>query len=384
MVFTYVVTYFLVTIVCAFAAGSLLVLVSADMGTEQEVLAFRSYLVCYLLFTLSNAVWIWVNYGYLDISGAPLSIVNLISICVASYFWFRYIELRLNAQRVATTAFGVVSLLPLATAVLFIITTPFTGMVFQYTDANEYIHGPLYSTMAVLALLYMAVATIDLVRHLLRSKSPLQRRQYVVLILFLVFPAIGSVIDIFIPNLPVMELMLLLSTFVVYINMQQSQIYSDVLTGLNNRRLADEYLAERIALATPDAPLYFFICDIDGFKQINDTYGHIEGDRALRIVAQALKRVAANVRCHLARWGGDEFVIITNDHAIDSPETLIALVNDKIAGCMREHMLEYELALSVGWARCTDPSTRATDILKGADERMYDAKRIAHAKAAAG
>ena len=182
MTFEFVFTYFLVTIVCTLIGLILLWQLSDDMGTEQEVRSFRSYLIGYLWFTITNAVWVWVNYGYLNIPGLPLSMANLIAICVASYYWFKYVELRLNPERVATMRFRVVSLLPLYIAVILVLTTPLTGLVFGYDDNNEYQHGPLYATMAVLAILYLIAAAADIAVNLRKVASPTQRKQYTTLI----------------------------------------------------------------------------------------------------------------------------------------------------------------------------------------------------------
>ncbi|MBQ9069665.1 MAG: diguanylate cyclase, partial [Eggerthellaceae bacterium] len=265
MTFSYVFTYFLITLVCGSIGMVILGQLSTDMGTEQEIGAFRSFIIGVLVFTFSNTVWVWINYGYLNIPGWPFSMANLIAICVASYYWFKYIELRLNPELVATIQFRVASMLPLAIAIALVLTTPFTGLVFSY-EGNEYIHGPLYSTMAVLALLYLIVATVHIATKVSKVHSPSQRSQYRTLMLFLLFPMMGGIIDVIVPNLPVMELMLLFGTVLVYTNMQQTQINSDVLTGLNNRRVTDEYLLGELEHVSKENPLCFFIGDIDRFK----------------------------------------------------------------------------------------------------------------------
>ncbi len=370
MLFTYVLTYFIVTLVCAIACFIILWQMSSDMGSEQEVRAFRSYIYGYIIFSLSNSVWVWINYGYLDIPGWPWSMANLIAICVSSYYWFKYVELRLNPAVVASPYFRVASLLPLAVAVLLVVTTPFTRLVFYY-EGNEYLHGPLYPTMAVLATLYLIFASVHMLMKLSSVHAPSQRRQYYMLMLFLVFPVAAGVVDIMVPNLPVLELALLLGTILVYTSMQQSQIYSDVLTGLNNRRLADDYLLESIEGCSEENPVYFFIGDADQFKAINDVYGHAEGDRALRHIATGLKRATGRLSCHMARWGGDEFVVIIDGKHLSSPEELIDSINRALEDECATESLPYSLHLSFGYAKCTSPDTTPAVLLEQADELMY-------------
>ena len=372
--FTYVFTYFLVTLVCASVCIALLIQLKADMGSEQEIRAFRGYLVWYMLFTLTNAIWVWINYGFLKIPGSIFSILNLISICTASYYWFIYVELRLNPLVLSNTRFRVASFLPLLVAILLVVTTPWTGLVFHYNESNEYIHGPLYSTMAVLAIIYLVVASTHLAVYRKNTKSPMRRRQYLTLMLFLVYPVLAGVIDIIIPNLPIMELALLLGTMLVYTNMQQSQMYNDVLTGLNNRRLADEYLLEQLADASQDSPVYFLLGDADQFKEINDKRGHVEGDRALRLIAEALKEATVDVRCHVARWGGDEFAIVMDKSAECQPSELIDKIDAELARVAKRNALEYPLHLSFGYAKCTTPGLSVSKIVEEADSHMYRSK----------
>ena len=84
----------------------------------------------------------------------------------------------------------------------------------------------------------------------------------------------------------------------------------DALTGLGNRRAFDEALDRVVAGARhSDRPLTLVIADIDSFKSVNDTYGHLEGDRCLREVAAVIaKTVRPSDACF--RWGGDEFAVI--------------------------------------------------------------------------
>jgi len=93
----------------------------------------------------------------------------------------------------------------------------------------------------------------------------------------------------------------------------REQAIRDPLTGLYNRRFLDEVLRKELARAERYGhPLALIVADIDDFKEINDTYGHLEGDRALIRVAKAFKE---NIResDYIFRWGGDEFVILLTE-----------------------------------------------------------------------
>jgi len=86
---------------------------------------------------------------------------------------------------------------------------------------------------------------------------------------------------------------------------------TDELTGIGNRRYFYDQLEQEWARAVRNQkPLSFMMVDIDDFKSYNDTYGHLQGDRALRSVAQSIKASLARATDKCARWGGEEFATI--------------------------------------------------------------------------
>ncbi len=88
----------------------------------------------------------------------------------------------------------------------------------------------------------------------------------------------------------------------------------DVLTGLNNRRCFDDALEAQWKLASREAKLLtMVICDIDHFKNVNDTYGHLAGDEYLKHVANLLKSTFKRETDFIARYGGEEFVVLLPD-----------------------------------------------------------------------
>jgi len=149
----------------------------------------------------------------------------------------------------------------------------------------------------------------------------------------------------------------------------------DELTGLRNRRgfvtIADAEL--RLAQRTGQR-LSLFFADLDGMKQINDRYGHTEGDRALRDVAQILQETFrdADVIAHL---GGDEFVVLAL--AVDPTDEAktFARLEERIDRHNREAGRRYRIAVSVGVAR-HDPASTETleELLARADAEMYRVK----------
>lgn len=145
----------------------------------------------------------------------------------------------------------------------------------------------------------------------------------------------------------------------------QQLAITDKLTGVHNRARLDEFLADehRYQQRHP-RPASIALLDIDRFKAVNDTHGHLVGDRVLRDVAQAL---AASVReiDRVGRWGGEEFLVLMPDASAEQ-----AL---KVAERIRAHVASASVTVSVGVAQYrTGEAVHAW--LSRADRMLYQAK----------
>jgi diguanylate cyclase (GGDEF)-like protein len=146
----------------------------------------------------------------------------------------------------------------------------------------------------------------------------------------------------------------------------------DPLTGVANRALLDDRLS--LALRTRDRDggvVAVLFCDVDGFKAVNDEFGHAFGDRLLTIVAARLTS-AVRARDTVARVGGDEFVIVSLLPGPADAEALLARVGEAIH---EPGGPGHPLSVSVGMAVADTAGGTAEDLLGRADRRMYAVKR---------
>jgi diguanylate cyclase (GGDEF)-like protein len=155
------------------------------------------------------------------------------------------------------------------------------------------------------------------------------------------------------------------------------QAYSDTLTGLPNRRALDERLEEEVLSARRNNYSFAVIMmDLDGFKEVNDTYGHSTGDDVLRVVFNQMARGVRNTD-FLARYGGDELTLILSQTEMSSAQ----IVSEKIQEGMRN--LKYKLpdgrrlrlGISGGIAIFPVHGRNGSDLLRAADAALYYAKK---------
>jgi diguanylate cyclase (GGDEF)-like protein/PAS domain S-box-containing protein len=156
----------------------------------------------------------------------------------------------------------------------------------------------------------------------------------------------------------------------------QSLSLVDELTGLYNRRgflaVTEQYLE---SFQRSDNGLVVLYADLDGLKGINDSLGHLEGDRALMRTAEILKEAFRSSDI-IARLGGDEFVLLASVGADESAESLTDRLQQKIALANSQRNRPYDLSISIGVAHY-DPDEACTieELMGRADRVMYEEKR---------
>jgi diguanylate cyclase (GGDEF)-like protein/putative nucleotidyltransferase with HDIG domain len=151
----------------------------------------------------------------------------------------------------------------------------------------------------------------------------------------------------------------------------ESSAVTDYLTGLPNARSLFLQLDRELARCKrDDKTLTVMVADLDGFKQINDRFGHLEGNRVLRLFAQKLKDTSREYD-YVARMGGDEFVIIAPGLTAEATARKTEQMRDLAQEAGMDVCKEAILSLSVGKAIYPEDGMDAEKILSEADKRMY-------------
>jgi diguanylate cyclase (GGDEF)-like protein/PAS domain S-box-containing protein len=156
--------------------------------------------------------------------------------------------------------------------------------------------------------------------------------------------------------------------------------FKDGLTGIANRRQFDASLErEWLRAQERHTPLSLIILDVDLFKQYNDLYGHLKGDQCLTQIAQALVLAAVGPRDAVARFGGEEFVILLPETDAHGARRVAERCQRLIAKLDLPHALSphgQRVTLSQGISTLVPvPGQSATDLVGAADHRLYAAKQ---------
>jgi diguanylate cyclase (GGDEF)-like protein len=156
----------------------------------------------------------------------------------------------------------------------------------------------------------------------------------------------------------------------------QSMAHYDYLTGLPNRHLLRERIHHSVYLSQrkKQKSIICFI-DLDGFKAINDTYGHHTGDMLLKEVSKRIKALRRQ-EDDLLRIGGDEFLLILNEiRGEDELETLLHTLLDEISSITHIDGHPVSISSSIGVSFCPANGTTVKELMEAADNAMYEAKK---------
>lgn len=158
------------------------------------------------------------------------------------------------------------------------------------------------------------------------------------------------------------------------LNRQQQRLQVDTLTQLHNRSALDERLAlEYKRWLRYQSPLCLAIVDVDHFKSINDQFGHLAGDKALKVIARALSTALRDTD-FVARFGGEEFVVLLpgiSENSIQLPLDKLRSVIKGIPFRFKDERISISISLGATLFRSGD---RITDAFERADKALYEAK----------
>ena len=199
--------------------------------------------------------------------------------------------------------------------------------------------------------------------------------------LFPVAPAGAGIVQFLYPQIPLACAALSMATLILYQNWLDEMIAIDPLTRLNNRKQL-MYQYEQWQGSADPTPLYVLLIDANKFKSINDTYGHIQGDAALCRIADALRQSCGGLprRANIARYGGDEFVVLVSAESSSTVRTLTERIHATLAKLNERARAPYDLSASVGVAAARGepegrPRQRRPQALRGKEEILIDTQK---------
>jgi diguanylate cyclase (GGDEF)-like protein len=280
-----------------------------------------------------------------DIVVAAASHLYYLGLPLPSALYALYVEYHAKEDERALRSRVLALSAPFAATTILALSNPLTGLYFSIDASNHVVPGPFHLIFLLVPCLYLIYSTISA----LVNRKRIDSRNFPSLLLFPVAPLLGGFAESLVPGAALALIGNTLSLLVVYTNIQNRRLTSDYLTGVRSRRLLDEFVERKAASSKDRKGFSGILLDIDGFKLINDRFGHAEGDRALvefvRILRSCLRRDD-----FVARYAGDEFVVVLGEGDEDFLAQVVARIRAGFSATTATSTRSYSLSPSIGAA----------------------------------
>ena len=335
------------------------------------LVGFLVSFVANLLFTLFN--------GFKPLPGLvyPLSYffksIYHMALCFGVYAWCGYADTECRSQLFNARNKRLLAALPLVGMAALIISNLWTHRMFVIDEGETYMRSGLFQVeMALLVAVTTAMAVKLLVRRQ-NETDPIKRSHMMLVASFPLCLIVAWALTFVGEGLPIICVTITIELLCLFMGTSTQQISMDKLTQVNNRQNLLGFLDYK--LLNHDEKIFLLMMDLDYFKTINDTYGHLEGDDALIRAAQALKIACGDFkrRPYIARYGGDEFIVVIESSKPEA-EALIARIRETLSGLNDQAKRPYTLAFSIGVGEY-HPGMNANDLIEAADHALYEIKR---------
>ncbi len=246
---------------------------------------------------------------------------------------------------------------------------------FFYFEDGLYYRGQFFMIRAVLLMIFILL----LLAYTVVFRNDFMS-EYKNMILFLpIFSLIGALSQVFLSSIDTTYAGISLGCLILFFFFQSNDLNVDYLTGVLNRRGLDIRMDEKIKYSQQNKKNFTAIMmDIDNFKTINDTYGHDEGDKAIKYMVDILSDLFDR-DASIGRFGGDEFCVITDNVSPTELDELLLQAREKLANIRDKRKWSPEIDISYGYEVYvyTKALTRE-EFTENIDELMYTQKQLHH------
>lgn len=294
------------------------------------------------------------------LSGSGLFLGNV----MIGYLWAKFIMVHMNIpfsdiRRNIYRTIGLVS-------IVLLVINIFYPLVFSVSD-GRYQRGFAYIIFLIFAAFYILDSLYLYVKRVKKNGS----LKLFPVHIFLIPVILGVVIQAFFVEIAITWTSIAISVAGIMTALKNEIIFTDCLTGLYNRVYL-EFLHKR-ACNKKDCWVSGIMIDLNGFKQINDNYGHAEGDLALCIVADLLRKSFSEYGV-VTRYAGDEFVIMLNTTDDQLIQKIIKSAKKNFVTENEKNDKPYQLSASMGYAITNLSNETIDDFMNRIDEQMYQDK----------
>lgn len=282
--------------------------------------------------------------------------------------WFKYMYIFYDTS--PKKSISQITAIPYLLYLILIFINCFTDILFSINSNNQYQREDGFWLIVILNMTYILASVVVIILAITRNRGFRSEGKHILLGMLLV--ALGIILQLYFWEDSFVLLTFLLFMLIVFLRFQNLEMLVDPLTGLGNRRRLQLYIDKLSRKRKGEFSAIVF--DIDDFKDINDLYGHIYGDRVLIVISKILEKSAGNKKITCIRYGGDEFIVITPKEEVNE---FIAKFKKLLSEFNDHKNFPSKIDVSIGVSEFTVNSEINMEyIINTADKLMYEKKKL--------
>ena len=371
----YFLYYTVSNVICAIIFGIMLAHDLASIDRQEKQIKFDRALIAFMLYFISDAVWAGVDSGIIPKTQFSVFVTNFANYLLMAGITFCWLRFVMSVEQVADrdsrrTMFGIIAPFILSTAALIAIYIAAPQMLI---DENLEALPAFDIFLVAVPFIYIIAVIVYTVRKMKIEDDPTEMKKHVAVGFFPLIVIVGGAVQLLVlTTTPIFCFACAILMLIFYIQQMDQRISTDPLTQLNNRGQLLRYISQP-NLRKEGRRTYVMMLDINDFKGINDTYGHAEGDRALRIIADALRNATQryNFPLFVGRYGGDEFILIMHPGSEKDIEKLPDEIRANIELECVEQNVPYNISIGIGCDELRAGGDTFQQCQQRADHKLY-------------
>ena len=330
------------------------------------LISITLFLVCDLLAVVFIETMFLVSKFILLLSNSLYFLFGALNV----YYFNEYLGVR--TEFIQDSKGKLFRVLPVLIVIIMLVVNLFVKNIFFIDEFNLYHQGKMLFLYYVISYFYFIDVIVNFVTTWKKEKRSQQELKKLVILALL--PLIALIVQIFNHRTTLIGVGFTISVLMIFLDGVKSNSTIDELTGINNRRAFN--ISANKLFSDNNNVMFLMLADVNDFKKINDEYGHLMGDRALVDIAFVLKMAIKETKKNyfLARFGGDEFIIVGK---YDNEDTIKELIDSiKKEECLINNSNKsYKITMSIGYAIKNNSHLSVDDLIEEADVNMYMNKK---------
>ena len=379
---TYVFYYVQAHIACILLLSIVFYKIVRGVNKQASQIYLGNLVVTLMLYYMAEIFWALVDGNIISSAPTMLYLSNIftyILISVAAYYWYIISEALQRDKLIENTVLRRLLATPVLVSALLVVTAYRTGLVFYVDENGKLVNGSFYVILVIVPFAYLIASSVKAFSRFANRDRYVDRNIYFMIGVFPFAPIILGALQAIYWRVPFLCYGTVAAVYYVYLTTQDNLISIDPLTQTNNRNQLYKYLVQKMRSEEQGLSLFLIMVDIDRLRDINEAYGHAEGDRALNRVATAIKDACQGSRSRMfvSRYGADEFVVVAEMAYRAEAAWLADQIKNEVKRATNVDAAPYDIHVSIGISQYDyqAPVTIQSFIAR-ADSDLYQNKKL--------